>query len=285
MESTFSTTEATGVPPLERPMPKATPMEIFWSRFGTPIITIINLSIFFIIWQRVQAGSNPIIDPRFIPAPLDMFEAVIKNLGNGQLLDNGWFTAKNYVLGMAFSIALGVPLGIIFGLNPLVRSIFQTYVWIGYSTPTIAIQPIIIVILGFGVESKVFLVFLMSIFPILINVLAGVATVDPVLMKAGHLFGANRAQLFRKIILPFTLPWIMTGIRLASRRGLMGAIVAEIFGSIKGLAYMIIREAETFDSPSSFSAIVTLMVISLLIINGMGYVEQKATPWRVAYKI
>jgi NitT/TauT family transport system permease protein len=149
----------------------------------------------------------------------------------------------------------------------------------------IAIQPIIIVILGFGNVSKVFLIFLMTFFPIMVNVLAGTATVDPVLIKAGRLFGADRRQLFTKIVVPFTLPWIMTGIRLASRRGLIAVIISEIFGSVRGLAYYIIRKAEVFESQKSFAAIFILMIISLIIINGMAWIEQKATPWRVAYKI
>ena len=286
MDSTYSPAETkAGVPPLERPMPTIPPMKAFWQRFGTLIVTLINLSIFIYIWQAVQGGANPIIDTRFIPTPIQMFTAFFKNIANGQLIRHGTFTATHYGLGMLVSIGLGVPLGIALGLNPTVRSIAMTYVWIGYSTPNIAIQPIVIVILGFGIESKIFLVFLMAVFPILVNVISGVATVDPVLIKAGHLFGANRAQQFRKIIIPSTLPWIMTGIRLAARRGLMGAIIAEIFGSVRGLAYMVIREAETFNSAKSFAAIMTLMMISLIIINGFGWLEQKATPWRVAYKV
>lgn len=286
METTVSTPETkAGVPALERPLPKTPPMKAFWQRFGTMIVTLINLSIFIYIWQAVQGGANPIIDTRFIPTPIQMFTAFFKNIANGQLIKHGAFTATHYTLGMLISIGVGVPLGILLGLNPTVRSIAMTYVWIGYSTPNIAIQPIVVVILGFGIESKVFLVLLMAIFPILVNVISGVATVDPVLIKAGHLFGANRAQQFRKIIIPSTLPWIMTGIRLAARRGLMGAIVAEIFGSVRGLSYMVIREAETFNSPKSFAAILTLMIISLIIINGFGWLEQRATPWRVAYKV
>ena len=272
-------------PVLERPMEETPPLKRFWERFGPTIITVINLGIFIFLWQTIQASDNPIIDTRYIPTPIDMFKSLWKNLRNGILIDHAIFSGTNYILGMGISIVVGIPLGIFLGLNPVVRSITQTYVWIGYSTPTIAIQPIIIVILGFGIESKVFLIVLMTFFPIMVQVLAGVATVDPVLLKAGRLFGANNRQLFSKIIVPFTLPWIMTGIRLASRRGLIAVIIAEIFGSVRGLAYYIIRKAEVFDSPASFAAIVILMVISLLIINGMAWLEQKATPWRVAYKI
>jgi len=287
MEPSNPTSESTmDVPALETPIVvDASPGKIFWQRFGTIIVTAINLSIFVVIWQIIQASDNPIIDTRFIPTPVDMFKSLWKYTLNGILIKHAIFSGTNYILGMVISIVVAIPLGIFLGLNPVVRSITQTYVWIGYSTPTIAIQPIIIVILGFGVTSKVFLIVLMTFFPIMVNVLAGVATVDPVLIKAGRLFGADRKQLFSKVIVPFTLPWIMTGIRLASRRGLIAVIISEIFGSVRGLAYMIIRKAEVFNSGAAFAAIFVLMIISLIIINGLAWVEQKATPWRVAYKI
>ena len=119
----------------------------------------------------------------------------------------------------------------------------------------------------------------------LINVLNGVGTIDPVLLKAGRLFGANPIQQFRKIIVPSILPWIMTGIRVSSRRGLNGVIIAEIYGSTRGLAYFIALNADQRDSADVFTGVLALMLISLVVINGLGWLEQKATPWRQAVKL
>ena len=165
-----------------------------------------------------------------------------------------------------------------------IRQVAQTFVWIGYSTPTVAILPILTVILGMGLDAKVTLVALATFFPVAINILNGIATIDPVLLKAGRVFGANRWQLFTKITLPALLPWILTGLRIASRRGLTAVIVAELFGSTRGLGYMVRLEADRFQSAKSYAAIVMLCVIALILLNGLSWIEERATPWRAKPK-
>ena len=274
-----------GAPAMYRPLPKPTPVQAFWERWGPTAITIINLSVFVYLWQLAQGGAEPLIDTRWIPAPLDLANSIIKNIQNGQLLHHGVFSARTYLTGFGITIVLGVTLGIFLGLNPTIRTVTQTYVWIGYSTPMIALLPIITVVLGFGVTAKVVVVALQTFWPIMINVLNGVGTVDPVLMKAGRLFGANPFQRFRKIIIPSILPWIMTGIRVSSRRGLTGVIIAEIFGSTRGLAYFIALNTDQRDSADAFTGILGLMLISLIMINGLAWLEEKVTPWRQAVRL
>ncbi|OGO19455.1 MAG: hypothetical protein A2Z14_04215 [Chloroflexi bacterium RBG_16_48_8] len=278
------TDTATGVPPLERPLPVPTPLQAFWGRFGPTLITVINLSIFVNMWQIVQGSSDPLVNTRWIPAPLDIVDAIILNIKNGELIKHASFSGTNYLIGMAIAIVAGIILGILLGLNPIVRSVSQAYTWVGFCTPTVALLPILIILFGLGVISKIFLVVLMGFFPIMINVLNGVATIDPVLMKAARLFGANRGQLFRKITLPYILPWIMIGIRIAAERSLGGVIIAEIFGSSRGLAYMIAQETDKFNSAGSYTAIAALMAFSLIVLYGVDRVEQKTLSWREASK-
>jgi ABC-type nitrate/sulfonate/bicarbonate transport system permease component len=275
----------TDVPPLERPLPKPTAIQAIWDRWGTTIITIINLSIFVYLWQLAQGSANPLIDTRWIPAPFDLWKAILKNIGNGQLVHHGIFSARTYLTGFGITIVAGTILGIALGLNPTVRSVAQTYVWIGYSSPMIALLPIITVVLGFGVTAKVVVVMLQTFWPMMINVLNGVGTVDPILMKAGRVFGAKRSQQFRKIIIPSILPWIMTGIRVSSRRGLSGVIIAEIFGSTRGLAYFIALNTDQRDSADAFVGILGLMLIAMVVINGLAWLEEKLTPWRQAVRL
>lgn len=273
------------VPPLEQPLPEPTRWQAFWTRFGTTVITIINLGLFFALWQALQGGAEPAINPRWIPAPLDVLSALITTTFKGRMLDNLLFSGTTYMLGFLITILLGIPVGVFLGLNKEVRKVAQTFVWIGYSTPTVAILPILTIILGMGLDAKVALVALATFFPVAINVLTGIATIDPVLLKAGRVFGANRWQLFQKVTVPALLPWILTGLRIASRRGLMALVIAELFGSNKGLAYMVRLEADRFQSDKSYAAIIMLMVLSLIFLNGLGWVEEKATPWRPTPKM
>ena len=118
METAIPSTEKrVGVPPLERPLPKPSPLQIFWERWGPTVITIINLSVFIYLWQLSQGGAEPLIDTRWIPTPLDLGKSIIKNIQNGNLWRNASFSATTFVLGLGSTIVLGVPLGIFLGLN------------------------------------------------------------------------------------------------------------------------------------------------------------------------
>lgn len=286
METVIQTTEPhLDVPPLERPLPKPTPWQIFRDRYGAVVVTVINLGLFFAIWQFFQGGAEPAIDTRWVPSPLSILESLINTTIHGKMIEHTIFSWTNYLLGFVVTIALGIPVGVFLGLNKEVRSVAQTFVWIGYSTPTVAILPILTVLMGFGTDAKVTLVALATFFPVAINVLNGIATIDPVLLKAGRVFGANRWQLFQKITLPALLPWILTGLRIASRRGLTAVIVAELYGSIKGLGFMVRMETDRFRSDNAYAAIIMLMLLSLIFLNGLAWLDERTAQWRAAAKI
>lgn len=286
METAMQATDAkVVVPPLEQPLPEPTRLQALWFRHRATIITIINLSLFVALWQVVQGRPEPAVNTRWIPAPLSILEALISTTFRGKMIEHFIFSGTNYMLGFLITIVLGIPVGVFLGLNKHVRKVTETYVWIGYSTPTVAILPILTIILGMGVEAKIFLVVLATFFPVAINVLNGISTINPSLLKAGRVFGANRWQLFTKITLPSLLPWIMTGMQIATARGLTAVIIAELYSSSRGLAYMVRLEADRFQSDKSYAAIVMLMVLSLIILNGVSWIEDRTAHWRAAAKV
>src|SRR5574341_699467 len=285
METAMQAADKLLVPPLEQPLPEPTRLQAFWFRRGTLIITIINLSVFVALWQVIQGRPEPAVNTRWIPAPFSILEALFTTTFRGKMIEHFVFSGTNYMLGFLITIILGIPVGVFLGLNKHVRKITQTFVWIGWSTPTVAILPILTVILGFGMEAKIALVTLATFFPVAINVLTGISTVNPSLLKAGRVFGANRWQLFTKITLPSLLPWIMIGMQIASARGLSAVIISELFGSTRGLGYMVRLEADRFQSDKSYAAIVMLMVLSLIILNGGSWIEDRTTRWRATVKI
>ena len=114
METVVPTSAAdrrTDVPPLERPLPKPTPLQAFRERWGPTLITIVNLSIFLFLWQQVQGGAEPFLDIRWLPAPLDLGKAILKNIENGLLLHHGSFSARTYLTGFSITIVLGSGTG------------------------------------------------------------------------------------------------------------------------------------------------------------------------------
>lgn len=223
----------------ERPAPPQPLAAALWQRSGRVLITAANVGGFLALWQWAVATRR--ISELFVPRPTDIVAATIEMALNGQLWVHLGFSAQNFLIGFALSVAVGVPIGLAMGASKWIDTLLGPYVWSLYSAPRIALQPLFILWLGFTVESKVLLIFLSGVMPVLISSMAGVKTVDHSLIKAARVFGASRRQLYSRVILPFTVPFVMNGIRLGISRALVGLIVSEMFGSGKGMGYVIAR--------------------------------------------
>jgi NitT/TauT family transport system permease protein len=181
---------------------------------------------------------------------------------------------------MGIAMLVGVPLGLLMGSSKVVDAILSPYVWAMASLPRVAIVPLLILILGFSAKAEVALIFLSAVFPIMINCMAGPRTVEASLLRAGRVFGANRFQLYVKIIFPFTLPFIISGINQGMTRGLVGMVIAEIFGGNQGLGYVTQRAGETFNAALLYGALFILVVFSLAFVQTIRWLEIKVAPWR-----
>jgi NitT/TauT family transport system permease protein len=128
--------------------------------------------------------------------------------------------------------------------------------------------------------SKVFLVFIGAFFVIVINTWAGVKTVEQSLVHAGRVFGANKIQIFSKIVVPYTLPFIIVGLRLGVTRALVVTVVSEMIASSRGMGYVIMRAVDEFNSAKLFSMIVLLVIVSMILVTSLRYLEAWIAPWR-----
>jgi NitT/TauT family transport system permease protein len=169
---------------------------------------------------------------------------------------------------------------LLLGASRKLDVILGPYVWALFSTPREALLPLITVALGFGMASKVFLIFLGAFFVIVINTWAGVKTVEQSLIHAGKVFGANRVSIFSKIVVPYTLPFIVVGLRLGVTRALVVTIIAEMIASSRGMGYVIMRAVDEFNSAKLFSMILILVIVSMTLVTGMRRLEAWVAPWR-----
>ena len=255
-----------------------------WPRLGLLrrpsyfLLTIGNLTVFFIGWQLFARAE--IVSPLFLPEPTQIFSALKEGFADGTLLAAIAWSAKHFAIGMGIAMLVGVPLGLLMGSSKVVDAILSPYVWAMASLPRVAIVPLLILILGFSAKAEVTLIFLSAVFPIMINCMAGPRTVDASLLRAGHVFGANRLQMYVKIIFPFTLPFIISGINQGMTRGLVGMVIAEIFGGNQGLGYVTQRAGETFNAALLYGALFILVVFSLLFVQTVRWLEVKVAPWR-----
>ena len=272
--------------------------ERIWRRSRYAVITIINLTIFAIIWQIFATWYD---QPAFIPKFTDMASALkIGWIGGGgdsnntfDLLQN-FVIAKNfmvtfqvYAVGLIISIVVGIPIGLMMGGSRWADAILSPYVWTLSSLPRIAIFPVLVLFMGLGDEIKYALVIATAIFPVIINTWAGVKTTEQSLINAARVFGASRRELYQKVVLPYTLPFVVTGIQLALSRGLVGVVIAEFLtGASKdgGLGWLIFRAARGFNGALTYAALVSLAIFALVLVQGTRSMESKIAPWRQASK-
>jgi NitT/TauT family transport system permease protein len=173
-----------------------------------------------------------------------------------------------------------VPIGLAAGTFPRFNAIVSPYYWALYSTPRLAIWPLLVLWGGFSIQVKIILVFISAIMPILVNTIAGVSTVDPVLMRVGRVLNANRLQLYTKIVIPYTLPFILTGLTQGLSRGLVAMVVSEMLGSGRGIGYAIVRSVEEFNPARVFALLFVLIIIAMVTVNGITWLSDRALPWR-----
>jgi ABC-type nitrate/sulfonate/bicarbonate transport system permease component len=275
-ERPVKTMAAPGVPS-ERELPRATILGRIRDNMGMAQITLINLTIFILLWQLV--AEMDVFPQIFFPSPLEIFNQYREMIADGTLASNGLYSLRNLTVGFVISVVLGVTIGLAAGTMRWLNTILSPYYWALNAMPNLAIIPLIVLWFGFGMESKVLLIVLNATLPILISTLAGVSTVDQTLIRVVKALNANRLQRFVKIVIPFTLPFILTGCKLGLSSALTTTVVSEMLGSSEGLGYVIIRKVEQFNPAGVFAMLLLLAAVALIMVNGMAALQYKITPW------
>ena len=246
-----------------------------WARIG---LVVLNLAVFLAVWQIV--AKQGWINSLFFPAPSETWQALIDGFSDGTLGEALLWSLRCFAIGMIAAAVVGIPIGLLMGTSDAAYSLLSPYVWAMASLPRVAITPLLILIFGFSQMAELVLIFLSALFPIIINCMAGPKTVDPSLLRAGRVFGASRLALYVKVVFPFTLPFVVSGLNQGLTRGLVGMVIAEIFGGNNGLGYVIQRAGETFESPTLYAALFLLVVISLTLVQLLRWLEVRVAPWR-----
>jgi NitT/TauT family transport system permease protein len=163
--------------------------------------------------------------------------------------------------------------------SPTAKRALQPWISGLYATPTIALAPLFILWLGIGIWSKVLVVIFLVLFPVTINTEAGLRTTSERLIEMLRSFGATPRQIFFKVSLPSAVPFILAGLKLGIGRGLIGVVVAELFGSRAGLGRLIAQSADAFNMPELFAGVVVLAVAGIVLTAGFGWIEKRLVPW------
>ncbi|HTF94282.1 MAG TPA: ABC transporter permease [Verrucomicrobiae bacterium] len=240
------------------------------------VVRTISFAVVFLLWEVYGRRVNPIL----FTYPSAIGRAFIGLVASGEL--QSYMKESLLVLTYAsiLSLIVGVLLGVIMGRFSIVEWAADIYINALYSTPMVAVVPLIVLWFGFKVPAKVIIVFLFMVFPVLLNTYEGVKNVDRNLQEVARSFCSSEGQLWRHLIIPSAIPFIVAGVRLAIGRGLVGMIVAEFYTSVTGLGYMIVRYANALETDKLFVPIVVVMVLGVGLMSLAKWVEGRIAPWR-----
>jgi NitT/TauT family transport system permease protein len=188
------------------------------------------------------------------------------------------FTALGF--GFVIAAVVGIVIGSLTGVSEAVSECLDPLINALYATPLVALSPILILALGIGPVSKVAIVCMLAVFPILINTNAGIKSADESLIEAARSFAATRFDIFHRVLLPSALPFIVAGFRLGIGRGLIGIFIGEMFGAQDGLGYLISVSAQSFNIAGMFTGVLILAASGVLCSALFEYIERRIAPWR-----
>lgn len=231
-----------------------------------------------VLWQIIGSHLSPVL----MSYPTAVAAEAAKMIADGSLGSAFLATLLPFAVGFVAASAVGIPLGLAIGRYRLFEAAVGPYITAGYSTPLVALLPLFLVWFGIGFLAKVAIVFTLTIFPIIINTWRGVHAVPGSTIEVGIAFGATQGQIMRKIIVPGTLPHIMTGLRLGVGRAVIGVIIAEFFTAVGGLGGIIINAGNSFNTTKMFVPIVVILLLGVILTQLVGVAERKLAPWHMA---
>lgn len=251
-----------------------------WNAWRRPLTSLV---IVLIAWELV---GRFLLTNRLFFAPLSSVAlAAVKLWQTGELQTDILVSFSELFYGVMAAIVFGIAAGIAVGVSERVRAYTQIYITALYATPLVAVAPLLILWLGIGILSKAAVVFLTAVFPILINTASGVRATDAALIEVAQSFCGTRRQIIWKVMLPSAVPYMLTGVRLAIGRGIVGVVVGELFGSQAGLGFLIFTAGQTFDVPTLFVGVITLAVAGVGLTFAAEMVERHALRWRRSIEV
>ena len=243
--------------------------------------------LFLLVWEFMGgalSAYNPIpalrINPMFMSAPSLIASAAYGLFSSGEIYNDLYVSGIEFFWGYLLSILVAIPFGIGVGWYKRMSYIFDPFINAMNATPRVALLPLIIIWLGIGILSKVGIIFLGAVFPMLINARDGVKTTPHNLLNAAKSFGASEWQIFRSVVFPSTVPFIITGLRLGVGRALVGVLVGELYAATAGIGFMITVAGATFQTDKVFVGILIFAITGVILTVILDRMERRFDKWR-----
>lgn len=250
----------------------------FLKTYRSVIIGSLSVFLFLAAWEVL--GRSGWVNPVFTSSPTMVVVAAQKVIADGSIWNHIRVSAVEFILGYAVAVVVGIAFGVLMGWYKFIDALFYPLVSAIYATPRIAFMSLLIIWLGIGIGSKVLVIFLGAVFPIMINTSSGMRILDQDLVKAARSFGANDRVLFFTVALPSSVPFIITGLRQGVARAMIGVFVGEMFAATAGVGYLIIVSGATFQTDLVFVGVSILAIAAFISMEGLRRLEKRFENWR-----
>jgi ABC-type nitrate/sulfonate/bicarbonate transport system permease component len=238
----------------------------------------ISMTLFLAFWETAVALQW--VNPLFTSSPTRIVRAAFEMFADGSIIEHIEVSAHEFVVGYGLAVIIGVPLGILMGWYSRIDAVLEPFVSALYATPRIALLPLILIWLGIGIASKIAIVFLGAVFPIVVNTVTGVRTVEADFIKVARSFGCNDRQLFWTVVLPASVPMLLAGLRLGLGHALVGIVVGEMYGATKGLGFLIATAGARFQTDQVMVGIILIAGAGVVLTELLRAIERRFERWR-----
>jgi len=257
------------------------PPKSLWRRFEPTILGTGTIVLLLLVWQflpdfvPMKAGTK-----LFFTVPSHIAGTLWDMFATGSIWKPLGVSASAFAIGLLLAIVVGLPLGVLLGRSATLNAMIDPFITAFNATPRLVFLPLLMLWFGIGIWSKVAVVFLGAMFPLLINTYEGVRNADKLLINVVRSFGAGEWDIARLVVVPNSLPFIIVGLRLAIGRAVLGVVVSEFFGSQDGLGVVMVRAASQFKVDIVFAGLIVFAALSLIMTGLVKLIEDRLTRWR-----
>jgi ABC-type nitrate/sulfonate/bicarbonate transport system permease component len=242
--------------------------------YGT-VAVLVALGLWQLVaWLRIKPAI-------VLPGPWDVVRAFRQLFSTSAIWTDLATSGRELLYGLVLATLVGLPLGLVIGWYRRLSYVLNPFVTFLYATPRIALTPLLIIWLGVGQTSKIAIVFLMAVFPVLINAATGVQSLDPAMVRVARCFGAGDLAIFRTVALPGSVPFIISGLRLAVGQALIGVFVAELSGAMHGVGMLMSLAGQQFQTSVVFAGLFIFAITGVVLTGLLRRIERHYAAWRI----
>jgi ABC-type nitrate/sulfonate/bicarbonate transport system permease component len=252
-----------------------------WRRIEPTLLGLAGIAAHLVLWEvlphivAMKEGTK-----LFFATPSQVAVTLWRMFADGTIWSPLGVSATGFALGLGMAIAVALPLGVMLGRSETLNAMFDPFVTAFNATPRLVFLPLVLLWFGLGLWSKVVIVFVGALFPVLINTYEGVRNADRLLINVVRAFGANEWDVARLVVVPNSLPYIIAGIRLAIGRAVLGVVVSEFFGSNEGIGVIMVQAASQYRVDVVFAGIILFTALSLAMTALVKLIESRLGRWR-----